>query len=113
MNVITIIVPQPTVNLVSTSPNPIISGDSLTLVCSVEFREAVDIPLPESITVTWTGPNKNVIGSDHPTQLTFTRYLSEMTFDLVTRSHQGEYTCTVSIGTMKEVSASANVVISK
>ena len=88
--------------------NPIISGSSLTLTCTVEFHQRVDTSL--TVGISWTRPNGSAIAGATLTEMeTLTLYRSSIITEALTDS--GNYTCTVNAGGATEVSASTNIVL--
>ena len=110
---ISLAVPQPTVSLISNPPNPILSGSSSSLTCTVELSPAVDVPV--SISIVWTAPEEtyNIASTTNPVMKSLTLYTSSSTLNSVESSDSGNYTCTVSIESEIEVSARANIIIGK
>ena len=85
------------VRLVSDTPNPILSGSSLTLTCAVELSPAVDVPV--SISTAWSGPDGSVLMSPAPPLMkSVTHYTSKAKLNYVESADSGIYNCTVSIG---------------
>ena len=98
--------------LVSDTPNPIMSGSSPTLTCTVELSPAVDVPV--TVNTVWTRPDGLTITSaTNPTMKSLTLYTSSSTLNSVESSDSGDYTCTVSIGGGRGVSAKTNIIIGK
>ena len=98
--------------LVSNTPNPIMSGSSPTLTCTVELSPAVDVPV--TVNIVWTRPDGSTITSaTNPTMKSLTLYTSSNTLNSVESSDSGNYTCTVSIGGRGGVSARTNIIIGK
>ena len=92
--------------LVSSKPNPILSGTPLSLTCSIEFSSVVDIPL--SINTLWTGPdgsNSEIV----PIASSLTHYTSSALFSSAELTDSGEYTCRVNIE--NEISTSARKLV--
>ena len=99
-------------SLISNKPNPILSGSSHTLTCTVELDPEVDVPV--NIKIVWTGPNEIAIASSiNPMMKSLTLYTSSNTLNSVEYSDSGDYTCTVSIASEIEVSVITKVKIGK
>ena len=107
-----LVVPVPNVKVVSSTPNPILSGSSPTLTCTIELHPAVDIPV--HITTVWTGPDGSKLTSAaSPVMKSFTHYTSKITLNYIKPENSGSYTCNVSIKNYKEISADKEIVIGK
>ena len=101
-------VPQPTVHLVSDAPNPILSGTSPSLTCSVELSPSVDVPL--MISTVWTGPGERIITSATPPIAgSLTHYTSTVVINSIESVDSGEYACAMSIGSEISMSARKSV----
>ena len=88
------VVPEPTVSIHSDLPNPILSGSSPTLTCSVEMKSTVNVPV--AVSMEWTGPHGTVIIlATRPEMVSFTLYSSSNILDSVELADSGQYTCTV------------------
>ena len=113
MIIITIIVftvPEPTVSIHSDLPNPILSGSSPTLICTVEMKSTVNIPV--SVSMEWSGPDRAAImPPTRPEMISFTLYSSSNILDSVELANSGEYICTVRIEDEPEMSTSTNITI--
>ena len=103
-------VPQPIVHLVSDTPNPILSGTSPSLTCSVELSQSVDIPL--TISTVWTGPDDTILSSATPPVTgSLTHYTNTVMLSFVESADSGEYTCTVNIGSEVSISARRSITV--
>ena len=103
-----LLVPQPSVSLVSNTSNPILSGSSPLLLCIVELHPAVDIPV--ELKVVWTSPH----GSEFPAKLvikSFSLYTSKVVLSDVGLTDTGRYTCKVNIGNEISISVQKDVQI--
>ena len=103
-----------TVSIHSDSPNPILSGLSLTLTCTVEMKSTVTVPL--TVSMEWTGPDgTTIVPTIGSKMISYTLYSSAYTLDSVESADSGEYTCTVKIESEPEdlVSTSTNITIGK
>ena len=92
------LVPPPTAVTVTASPDdPILTGSSLTLTCSIELSEAVDIAV--TLNTVWSGPPGTQFTTSTPvaTRMTATTYTSTATISSVETSDSGEYTCTATV----------------
>ena len=92
------LVPPPTAVTVTASPNgTIFTGSSLTLTCSIELSEAVDIAV--TVNTVWSGPSGAQFTTSTPvaTRMTATTYTSTATISSVGTSDSGEYTCTATV----------------
>ena len=99
-------VPQPTMDLVSSSTNPVVSGSLITLTCTVEFHEPVDAPV--TINTVWTGPVGSAItGATYPAVMkSLTLYQSSVSTEV---KDSGDYTCSVNLGGGTGVSATTSI----
>ena len=105
-------VPQPVTRLVFDTPNPIHSGSSPILTCTVELSPAVDVPV--NVTTVWTGPDGSTLTSaTTPIMRSFTHYTSKAKLNYVEAADSGNYTCTVSIGGKIRASVGRKIVIGK
>ena len=115
MNIIT--VKEVIVSVTSNTLNPILSGSSLSLTCTVEFTPLLDIPV--SVNTVWSGPNGKVItvNTTTPVLKSVTLYTSNVTLDFIKLSDSGDYTCNVSVrigdGDSIEWTSSANIIVGK
>ena len=100
-------VPRPTVYLISSSTNPVVSGSLVTLTCTVEFHQPVGVPL--TINTVWTGPVGLAITGPAVME-SLTLYQSSVTTKL---NLSGKYTCTANVSGAFEVSASTSIEIGK
>ena len=103
-----IVLAPPIVSLTSDAPSPILSGSTVTLTCTVELIQAVDVPV--TVNTVWIGP----VTTNAPSfaaQESLTLYRSSHTLNFVESADSGEYICTVSIGNGEEVSARTNIKI--
>ena len=106
------LVPESTVSVHSDSPNPILSGSSLTLTCTVELKSKVTVPL--AVSTELTGPDGTVFApSTRPEMISFTLYSSSYTLDSVESAESGEYTCMVKIEKEPEVYTSTSITTCK
>ena len=105
-------VPEPTVSVHSNSPNPILSGSSPTLTCTVEMKSTVADPL--TITMEWTGPDGATIAPATRAEIiSYTLYISSSTLDSVESADSGKYTCSVIIENEPKVSINTNISVGK
>ena len=96
--------------LVSDTPNPILSGSSPTLTCTVEFTPAVDVPV--SVSTVWTGPDGSTLMSAAPPVMkSLTHYTSDLKLNYVESTDSGNYNCTVSIGGKNRTSVEKKITI--
>ena len=97
-------------SLTSNSLNPILSGSTVTLTCTVELSPAVDVPV--SVNILWTEPSKkSVTALATRNQESLTLYRSESFLNLVDSADSGQYTCTITAFSGVRVSASINIEI--
>ena len=88
----------PTASTVTASPDgTIFTGSSLTLTCSIELSEAVDIAV--TVNTVWSGPpgTQLTTTTSVATMMTATTYTSTATISSVETSDSGEYTCTATV----------------
>ena len=103
-------VPHPIVRLVSDTPNPILSGTSPSLTCSVELSPSVDVPL--TIKTVWTGPDDTILSSATPAVTgSLTHYTNTAMLSFVESADSGEYTCSVSIQSGIKISARKSITV--
>ena len=95
-------------SLISDSASPILSGSTVTLTCTVELIQAVDVPV--TVNTVWTGPATSNAPS-FAAQESLTLYQSSHTLKFVESADSGEYTCTVSVGNGVDVTARTNIKI--
>ena len=88
-------VPAPTaVSVHSNSTNPILSGSSPTLTCTVEMKSTVTVPM--AVSMEWTGPDgTTIVPTTKSEMISFTLYSSSHTLDSVEFADSGDYSCTV------------------
>ena len=92
------LVPPPTAVTVTASlDGPILSGSLLTLTCSIELIEAVNIAV--TVNTVWSGPpgTQFTTTTSVATRMTATSYTSTATISSVETSDSGEYTCTATV----------------
>ena len=92
------LVPPPTAVTVTASPDgTIFTGSSLTLTCSIELSEAVNIAV--TVNTVWSGPSGTqfTTTTSVASMLTATTYTSTATISSVETSDSGEYTCTATV----------------
>ena len=92
------LVPPPSAVTVTASPNgTIFTGSSLTLTCSIELSEAVNITV--TVNTVWSGPpgTQFTTTTSVATRMTATTYTSTATISSVETSDSGEYTCTATV----------------
>ena len=95
---LTHLVPPPTAVTVTASPDgTIFTGSSLTLTCSIELSEAVNIAV--TVNTVWSGPpgTQFTPTTSVATRMTATTYTSTATISSVETSDSGEYTCTATV----------------
>ena len=84
---------------VTASPDDpfVIRGSSLTLTCSIELSEAVDIAV--TVNTVWSGPpgTQFTTSTSVATMVTATTYTSTATISSVETSDSGEYNCTATV----------------
>ena len=103
-------VPQPIMRLVSDTPNPIHSGSSPILTCSVAFSPAVDVPV--AVNTVWIGPDgSTLMSAGPPVMKSFTHYTSEGKLNYIESADSGNYNCTVSIEGKRRISMEKRIVI--
>ena len=103
-------VPEPTVSLHSDSPNPVLSGSSLTLTCIAELNSMINVSL--FVSTTWKRPEGTVITLAGATEMkSFALYSSTHNLPFLQSADSGEYTCTMNFENGVEMSASTNITI--
>ena len=85
-------VPDPSVTVSST---PITAGSSVTVICTVELNQYVDVGL--TVNIQWTGPDSLVISPTDPLMESTNRYTSTITFMSFGRVQSGVYACSATI----------------
>ena len=92
-------VPPPTALTVTASPGDpfIVEGHPLTLTCSIELSEAVNIAV--TVNTVWSGPpgTQFTTTTSFATRMTATTYTSTATISSVETSDSGEYNCTATV----------------
>ena len=91
-------VPPLTAVTVTASPDgTIFTGSSLTLTCSIELSEAVNIAV--TVNTVWSGPpgTQFTTTTSVASMVTATTYTSTATISSVETSDSGEYTCTATV----------------
>ena len=88
-------VPDPSVTVSSTPSSPITAGSSVTVICTVELNQYVDVGL--TVNIQWTGPQSVGISLTDPFMESTNRYTSTVTFMSFGREQSGEYTCSATI----------------
>ena len=94
--VLSLLVPPPTaVTVTASTDGTIFTGSSLTLTCSIEVSEAVNI----TVTTVWSGPSGTqfTTTTSVATRMTATSYTSTATISSVETSDSGEYICTATV----------------
>ena len=91
IHLISLLVRAPSSVMVSSPTNPILTGSSLTLTCTIMLVE--DKINSVELEVVWTGPTDNLTADTTPTG-TGTSYTSNLTITSLTASDAGTYTCT-------------------
>ena len=92
------LVPLPTAVTLTASPDgTTLTGSPLTLTCSIELSDAVDIAV--TVNTVWNGPPGTQFTTTTPvaTRMTATTYTSTATISSVETSDSGEYTCTATV----------------
>ena len=92
------LVPPPTAVTVMASPDgTIFTSSPLTLTCSIELSEAVNITV--TVNTVWSGPpgTQFTTTTSVATRMTATTYTSTATISSVETSDSGEYTCTATV----------------
>ena len=103
-------VPTPVVKLTSSMANPVLTGSSLNLTCTVKWMVAVAVPV--DMQIVWTGADRSkLMSTSDPMMDSPSRYISRVVFDSVELAHSGEYTCTVHIGHQFILSAKKTITI--
>ena len=95
------LVPPPTAVTVTTSPDgTIFTGSPLTLTCSIELSEAVDIAV--TVNTVWSGPSVTqfTTTTSVATRMTATTYTSTATISSVETRDSGEYTCRATVSSI-------------
>ena len=87
--------PPASVSIFINSSGTNTAGESYILECSVCVIESTDLP-----TITWLDPMNNQITSGLQVMTTVSG--SRLTFNPLTSSHAGSYTCEVSVGNLTE-----------
>ena len=77
-----------TVSITASGTNT--AGETYSLVCSVTVTGSTDQP-----TITWSGPMNNPVPSE---MVTTTGSMSTLTFNPLSASHAGTYTCRATVG---------------
>ena len=72
------------------------AGETYSLVCSVTVTGSTDQP-----TITWFGPMNNTVSSEI---VNTTGSMSTLTFDPLSASHAGTYTCRATVGGLSDKS---------
>ena len=98
----------PIVSLTSDTPSPILSGSNVTLTCTVELIQAVDVSV--TVNTVWTGP-ATTNAPNFAVKESLTLYRSSHTLNFAESADSGEYTCTISIGNRVEMSARTSIKI--
>ena len=88
-------VPDPSVTVSSTPSSPITAGSSVTVICTVELNQYVDVGL--TVNIQWTGPEAVVIFPTGPFMESTNRYTSTITFMSFGREQSVVYTCSATI----------------
>ena len=73
---------------------PILSGSSLTLTCTMEFRPALELPV--ELIITWTGPDETELIS-YSVKESIARYSCDLPLPSVRVLDAGVYMCTASV----------------
>ena len=88
-------VPDPSVTVSSTPSSPITAGSSVTVICTVELNQYVDVGL--TVNIDWTGPESVSISPTDPLMESTNRYTSTITFMSFGREQSGVYACRATI----------------
>ena len=109
-SILSLLVPRPTLRLVSDKANPVLAGRSLTLTCGVELDPVVNVPL--NITAGWTGPDGSTLRPAAPAAMeSTTHYTSTVVIRQVELANAGDYTCTISLETDIRMTAEKQVIV--
>ena len=96
-------------SLTSNLLNPILSGSTLTLTCTVELSPAVNIPV--TVNTEWTRPTIATLDRTTSLQESLTIYRSENGLNSVESADSGQYSCIIEIVSGVKLSASTNIEI--
>ena len=89
--------------LVSISSNPptgsiITAGSTITLTCTVELSQSVDVPV--AVSTMWTGPdNFNIVTQQMGSTTTYTSTVMVSSFG---RNQSGDYTCIATVNSTSQ-----------
>lgn len=101
-------------DFISDTPNPILSGKSLTLTCTVELSAVGVVDVPLSISTWLVGPDGSSLRyTSRPIRLSFTHYTSTAVLSYIDLADSGEYTCTINIGSEITMSANHSVIVGR
>ena len=97
--------------LTASPDGTVVTGSSLTLTCTIELSEAVDIPV--TVSTVWNGPSGTqfTTTTSVATRMTVTFYTSTVTIGSVEASDSGEYTCTATVNSFHTDSEGASGMI--
>ena len=83
-------------NILSDPVNPVRPvGSDVTLMCTVELSQAVDVLV--TVNTEWTGPDGVTLSLNTPVMESLTRYTSTVTVNSFWRNDSGNYTCKATI----------------
>ena len=90
-----LIVPPPSVMILSNASNPIHLGSNVALTCAVELSPAVDVPV--TVNTVWSGPYSHGLSPTDPLMESTNRYISTAIVSSFGREQSGNYSCSASI----------------
>ena len=88
-------VPDPSVAVSSSPSSPIIAGSNVTVICTVELNQYVDVRV--TVNIMWSGPDGVTLSPSDPLMENTSRYLSTAMISSFGREQSGVYTCRANI----------------
>ena len=84
-------VPDPSITVTSDPVSPIIAGSNVTVICTIELNQNVDVEL--TVTTVWTAPAGVTLSSTDPLMESTTTYTSTAMVSPFERIQSGVYSC--------------------
>ena len=84
-------VPDPSVTVTNDPASPIIAGSNVTVICTIELNQNVDVEL--TVNTVLTAPGGGTLSPTNPLMVNTSRYTSTAMVSSFGRDQSGVYTC--------------------